>query len=98
VVDEFEESTHTIYSAFKRLHSLDFGHDPVIIKNYLQSRLQKNEITDLVLQQLSNISPSLFVTLCGCPPTSVGVERSFSMLKKLLAKDRNFVVQTFLVT
>ena len=38
-----------------------------------------------------DIEPVLYAKLQKCQPTSASVERSFSMLNKLLAKDRNFL-------
>ena len=43
----------------------------------------------------SEISPSNYVALQSCQSTSASVERSFSMLKKLLSKDRNFLPQVW---
>ena len=40
-----------------------------------------------------DISPAVYHMLQNSQPTSASVERSFSMLKKLLAKDRNFKVE-----
>ena len=40
-----------------------------------------------------DISPAVFRMLQKSQPTSASVERSFSMLKKLLAKDRNDKVE-----
>ena len=37
-----------------------------------------------------NISPELHAKLLNCQATSCNVERRFSMLGKLLAKDRHF--------
>jgi hypothetical protein len=37
-----------------------------------------------------SISPSKYAYLGICPPTSILVERSFSILKKTLAKNRSF--------
>ena len=39
------------------------------------------------------ISPAVYYMLQNSLPTSALVEKSFSMLKKLLAKDRNFKVE-----
>ena len=41
----------------------------------------------------SEISPDNYVALQSCQSTSTSVERSFSILKKLLSKDRNFLPQ-----
>ena len=40
-----------------------------------------------------DISPTVYDMLQNSQPTSASVERSFSMLKKLLAKDKNFKVE-----
>ena len=37
--------------------------------------------------------PAVYHILQNSQPTSASVERSFSILKKLLAKDRNFKVE-----
>ena len=37
------------------------------------------------------IAPAVYGLLQECQPTSASVERSFSMLNKLVAKDRNFL-------
>jgi len=39
---------------------------------------------------LPNISPELYAKLLKCQAISCSVEGSFSMLRKLLAKDRHF--------
>ena len=38
----------------------------------------------------SNLSPEDYANLISCQATRCSVERSFSMLNKLLGKDRNF--------
>ena len=40
-----------------------------------------------------DISPAVYHMLQNSQPKSASVERSFFMLKKLLAKDRNFEVE-----
>ena len=40
-----------------------------------------------------DISPAVYHVLQNSKPTSASVGRSFSMLKKLFAKDRNFKVE-----
>ena len=40
-----------------------------------------------------DILPAVYHMLQNSQPTSVSVERSFSILKKLFAKDRNFKVE-----
>ncbi len=38
----------------------------------------------------SNISPSIYVSLFQCQPTSIAVERSFSILQNLLDDKKTF--------
>ena len=40
-----------------------------------------------------NVSPAVCSLLQGSQPTSASIERSFSMMRKLLAEDRKFEVE-----
>jgi len=64
--------------------------DPCGIREYLNQRLLSGELMSIVNLTRPDVSPSLYAQLLQCQPTSASVERSFSMLNKLLAKDRNF--------
>ena len=44
-----------------------------------------------------DILPAVYHMLQNSQPTSAFVERSFFRLKKLLAKDRNFKIENFLL-
>lgn len=90
ILDKFEESYFTIQTGFLAINSLKFENDVYGIKNYLDDRMSKNEISKLVCVDKTKVSPETHLQLLACPPTSISVERSFSMLKKMLAKDRNF--------
>ena len=46
------------------------------------------DITEMSRQEVAS---AVFCLLQRCQPTTATVERSFSMLNKLLAKDRNFL-------
>lgn len=85
-----ERSDSTIDDLYFKIKSLSFGNDPCQIKDYVEKRLQKNEIARLLNMELDSITPADYAFLMKCQPTSVNVERSFSLLSKLLAKDRNF--------
>ena len=37
------------------------------------------------------VAPAVYCLLLRCEPTAAAVERSFSMLNKLLARDKNFL-------
>ena len=52
--------------------------------------MQNNNISKIIIMERQDISPAMYHMLQNSQPTSASVERSFSMLKKLLAKDRNF--------
>ena len=52
--------------------------------------MQNNNISEIINMERQDISPAVYPMLQNSQPTSASVERSFSMLKKLLAKDRNF--------
>ena len=90
ILEQFEKSTYTIQSGYDALSGINCLNDPVGIKLYLQDRLQKNDITSIVNHFNDNISPDRYVSLKQCIPTSLPVERSFSLLKKMLSSDRHF--------
>ena len=89
-LDYFEASYYDIEAGYNVLNSITFGTDPVNIRSYLNNRLSNNDIKIIMNYGNENISPSTYIELKKCPPASISVERSFSMLNKLLAKDRNF--------
>ena len=72
------------------LTKIDFRQDPCSIGPYLQKRTAKNEIFDIVNCIQDEVAPITYAHLEKCQASSASVERSFSMLSKLLAKDRNF--------
>jgi len=91
LVDRSEKTTYNILSAYQDLTMINFGVDSCGIKQYLDKRLKNN--TDLVtIATLSrlDIAPTQYHLIQKCQASSASVERSFSMLKKLLAKDRPF--------
>ena len=55
--------------------------------------MQNNDISEMTNMERQDISPVVHHMLQNSQPTSASVQRSFSMLKKLLAKDRNFKVE-----
>ena len=52
--------------------------------------MQNNDISEIINMERQNISSAVYHVLQNSQPTSASVERSFSMFKILLAKDRNF--------
>ena len=82
-----------IKEAVQAIQELDFGKDTCNIKQYIKKRMQNNDISEIIIMERQDISPAVYHMLQNSQPTSASVERSFSMLKKLLAKHRNFKVE-----
>jgi hypothetical protein len=89
-VTKFESSSFSIAEAYQLLQNMTFGADPCGVKTYLEKRLLKSEMNAIMGLTRNEISPTLYNQLQQCQPSSAAVERSFSKLNKLLAKDRNF--------
>ena len=91
LLEKCESSSYTIAAAHCDLQQLMLGSDSCKIRLYLDKRLSNNpSLLDIMSLKRDDISPTLYGCLQQCQPTSVCVERSFSILKKMLAKDRNF--------
>jgi hypothetical protein len=90
LVTKMESSEYTVTQAYQDVKALNFGDDKCKIGEYIAKRLQQNDIVSIMSMSREDISPLLYSLLQNCQPTSASVERSFSMLGKLLAKDRNF--------
>ena len=79
--------------AVQTIQELHFGEDTCNINQYIIKRMQNNDISVIINMERQDISPAMYHMLQNSQPTSASVERSFSMLKKLLAEDRNFKVE-----
>ena len=55
--------------------------------------MQNNDISEIINIERQDISPAVYHMLRNSQPTSASVERSFTMMKKVLAKDRNFKIE-----
>ena len=55
--------------------------------------MQNNDISEILNMERRDPSPAVYHMLQNSQPTSDSVERSLSMLKKLLAKNRNLKVE-----
>ena len=75
------------------IQELDFGEDTCNINQYIRKMMQNNVISQIMNMERQDILPVAYHMLENSQPTSGSVERSFSILKKLLAKDRNFKVE-----
>ena len=55
--------------------------------------MQSNDISEIINMKMQDISPAVYHMLQNSQPTFASAKKSFSILKKLLAKDRNFKVE-----
>ena len=60
------------------------------INQHIRKRMQNNDISEIINIERQDISPAVNHMLQNSQPTYVSVERNFPMLKKPLAKGRNF--------
>ena len=88
-----ERAKYTIKEAVQAIEELDFGEDTCNINQYIRKRMQNTDIFKIINMERQDISPAVYHMLQNSQPTSASVERCFSMLKKLFAKDRTFAVE-----
>ena len=94
LLEKCQSTSYTMVEAYNDLQGLVLGTDCCDIKTYINKRLQSNSsFLDIVKLKSTDISPSLYELVKTCQPTSIYMEQSFSILKKMLAKDRNFKEQ-----
>ena len=91
-VEFLKGSVCTITEAYGLLENMQFDDDPCAIKDYIKKRLSNSDLEIINCTNLT-IDPTSYALLQKAQPTSAAVERSFSMLSKLLRKDRNFDVK-----
>ena len=82
-----------ITKAYGLLKNMQFDDDPCAIKDYINKRLFNSDLETTINGTNLTIDPTSYALLQKAQPTSADVERSFSMLNKLLRKDRNFDVK-----
>ena len=72
---------------------MQFDDDPCAIKNYIKKRISDSDLETIINCTNLTIDLTSYALLQKAQPTSAAVERLFSMLSKLLRKDRNFDVK-----
>ena len=72
---------------------MQFVDDPCAIKNHIKKRLSNSDLETIINCTNLTIDPTSYALLQKAQPTFATVERLFSMLSKLLRKDRNFDVK-----
>ena len=92
-VEFLEGSACTITEAYGLLKNMQFDDGPCAIKNYIKKRPSNSDLETIINCTNLTIGPTSYAQLQKAQPTSAAVERSFSMLSKLLRKDRNFDVK-----
>ena len=92
-VEFLEGSACTKTEAYGLLKNMQFDDDPCAIKNYIEKRLSNSDLETIINCTNLTIDPTSYALLQKAQPTSATVERSFSVLSKLLRKDRNFDVK-----
>ena len=88
-----QTAKYTIKEAVRAIQELDFGENICNINQYIKQRMQNNNISEIINMERHDISQAVYHMLQNSQPTSVSVDRNFSMLKKLLVKNRNFKVE-----
>ena len=92
-VEFLEGSACTITKAYGLLKNMQFDDDPCAIKNYIKKRLSNSDLETIINCTNLTFDPTSYALLQKAQPTSAAVERLFSMLSKLLRKDKNFDVK-----
>ena len=91
IIGSFEKKEFCLCEGYEVLTRSNFGDDPCKIKDYFYKRLAKNDISSVVIEDGDTLlSPYLKALVQQGQCTTIDVERSFSMLSKLLRDDRNF--------
>ena len=52
--------------------------------------MREGDVQNIAAHSNTDLDPATYSLLYNCPATSLNVERSFSMLKRMLRVDRNF--------
>ena len=92
-VEFLEGSACTITEAYGLLKNMQFDNDLCGIKNYIEKRQSNSDLETIINCTNLTIDPTNYALFQKAQPTSAAVEGSFSMLSKLLRKDRHFDVK-----
>ena len=83
----------TMTEAYELLTNMYFLDDPCSIQAYIKERLSNSDLKAIINCTNLPIAPTAYAMLQKAQPTSAAVEQIFSMLSKLLRKDRNFDIK-----
>ena len=91
IINNFKNNYVKIKEGYDQIINLSFREDPLKIGQYIQKKLGSNEISEIVTNYENiNLSLNIINLLFDAPATSISVERSFSLLGKMLQNDRPF--------
>lgn len=90
LIEKSEKMVYSIKSAYHDIINLKIDIDECGIHQYMLTRLEGGDIRRIMSMENETINPSIYAMLLNSQATSIMVERSFSMLKKICADDRNF--------
>lgn len=93
MLEKLETGELNIFSGYNCISTLFCSNDILGFKDYISIRLKESDFESIVYLKNENISPADYILLHNCPCTSIAVERSFSMLKRMLRSERNFNVK-----
>ena len=92
-VELLEGSACTITEAYGLLKNMQFDDDPCAIKNYIKKRLSNSDLETTINCTNLTIDPTSYALLQKAQPIFAAIEKLFSMLNKLLRKNRNLDVK-----
>ena len=78
-IEKIESAKYTIKEAVQAIQELDFGKNTCNINQYVEKRMQNNDISEIINMERQDISPVVCHMLQNSQPTSASVERSFFM-------------------
>lgn len=94
LIEKIQSSHYSIDRAWTDIQALldeKLNQDICNIKPYLRKRLPQTGLPKIMnLSRQSEISPEQYMNMQKCQATTCAVERSFSILKKILRPDRPF--------
>ena len=88
--EQLEASDCTMTEVYELLKNMHFLDDQCSIQAYIKKRLSNSDLEAIINCTNLAVAPTTNALLQKAQPTSTAVEKSFSMLSKLLRKDRNF--------
>ena len=93
LMENLESVKYAMTGAMQGIPELEFGEYTCRINRYIQKRMQNKGIPKIMNIERPDISPAVNNLFQHSQPTIASVERCFSMLQKVLAKDRHIKVE-----